>query len=90
MRTALVQSRNIVTIKILREIGIDYAASYAMNMGISSPIARNLSLALGASGVTLQELINAYGVLANEVKKLLLFSSRKLLIAPATFLKRRK
>ena len=78
MRTALVQSRNIVTIKILREIGIDYAASYAMNMGISSPIARNLSLALGASGVTLQELVNAYGVLANGGKKVTPFFIKKI------------
>ena len=78
MRTALVQSRNIVTIKILQEIGIDYAASYAMNMGISSPIARNLSLALGASGVTLQELVNAYGVLANGGKKVTPFFIKKI------------
>ncbi len=47
MRTALVQSRNVVTVKILQEIGVDYAASYATNMGITSPIARTLSLALG-------------------------------------------
>jgi penicillin-binding protein 1A len=78
MRTALVQSRNIVTIKILQEIGIDYAASYAMNMGISSPIARNLSLALGASGVTLQEIVNAYGVLANGGKKVTPFFIKKI------------
>ena len=78
MRTALVQSRNIVTIKILQEIGIDYAASYATNMGISSPIARNLSLALGASGVTLQELVNAYGVLANGGKKVTPFFIKKI------------
>jgi len=78
MRTGLVQSRNIVTIKILQEIGIDYAASYATNMGISSPIARNLSLALGASGVTLQELVNAYGVLANGGKKVTPFFIKKI------------
>jgi len=78
MRTALVQSRNIVTIKILQEIGIDYAASYAMNMGISSPIARNLSLALGTSGVTLQEIVNAYGVLANGGKKVTPFFIKKI------------
>jgi penicillin-binding protein 1A len=69
MRTALVQSRNVVTVKILQEIGLDYATSYAANMGISSPLAKNLSLALGASGVTLQELVRAYGVLANSGKK---------------------
>ena len=78
MRTALVQSRNIVTIKILQEIGIDYAASYAMNMGITSPISRSLSLALGTSGVTLQELVRAYGVLANGGKKVTPFFIKKI------------
>lgn len=65
MREALVHSRNIVTIKILQDIGVDYAVSYAMNMGITSPLAKNLSLALGTSGVTLQELVRSYAVLAN-------------------------
>jgi penicillin-binding protein 1A len=78
MRTGLVQSRNIVTIKILQDIGIDYAASYAMNMGITSPIAKNLSLALGTSGVTLQELVRAYGVLGNEGKKVTPFFIKKI------------
>ena len=78
MRTALVQSRNIVTIKILQEIGIDYAMSYAVNMGIASPLTRNLSLALGSSGVTLQELVRAYGVLANSGKKVTPYFIRKI------------
>ena len=78
MRTGLVQSRNIVTIKILQEIGVDYAATYAMNMGITSPISRSLSLALGTSGVTLQELVNAYDVLANGGKKVTPFFIKKI------------
>lgn len=69
MRTALVLSRNVVTVKILQDIGIDYAISYAMNMGITSSLSRNLALALGVSGVTLQELVQAYDVLANGGKK---------------------
>ena len=78
MREALVHSRNIVTIKILQDIGADYAASYAMNMGITSPIARNLSMALGSSGVTLQELVRAYGVLANGGKKVTPYFIKKI------------
>ena len=78
MRTALVQSRNIVTIKILQEIGVDYAASYATNMGITSPLARTLSLALGVSGVTLQELVQAYDVLANQGKKVTPYFIKKI------------
>ncbi len=79
MRTALVQSRNVVTIKILQDIGIDYAASYAINMGITSPLTRNLSLALGTSGVTLQELVRAYGVLANGGKKVTPYFIKKII-----------
>ena len=78
MRTALVQSRNVVTIKILQDIGTDYAASYAMNMGITSPLAKNLSMALGSSGVTLQELVRAYGVLANGGKKVTPYFIKKI------------
>ena len=69
LHNALVHSRNIITIKILEEIGVDYAASYATNMGITSTLSKNLSMALGTSGVTLQELVRAYGVLANEGKR---------------------
>ncbi len=78
MRMALVQSRNVITVKILQDIGIDYATSYAMNMGITSPLARNFSLALGSSGVTLQELVRAYGVLVNQGKKVTPYFIRKI------------
>jgi penicillin-binding protein 1A len=78
MRTGLVQSRNIVTVKILQEIGVDYVVSYATNMGITSPLSRNLALALGVSGVTLQELVQAYGVLANQGQKVTPYFIKKI------------
>jgi len=69
LRNAIVQSRNVITIKVLQDIGVDYAASYANVMGISSPLSRNLALALGSSGVTLLEMVRAYGVLANQGRR---------------------
>lgn len=69
LRNAIVQSRNIITIKVLRDIGVDYAVSYANVMGITSPLSRNLSLALGSSGVTLMEMVRGFGVLANQGKR---------------------
>jgi penicillin-binding protein 1A len=78
LRKALVQSRNVVTVKILQDIGIDYATSYAANMGITSPLVRNFSLALGSSGVTLQELVRAYAVLGNAGKKVKPYFIRKI------------
>jgi penicillin-binding protein 1A len=66
MRNALNSSRNIITIKIMQDIGIDYAISYARALGISSPLSRDLSLALGSSGVSLLEITRAYASFANQ------------------------
>jgi penicillin-binding protein 1A len=78
LRRALVHSRNVITVKLLQEIGVDYAAAYATNMGITSPLEKNLSLALGSSGVTLQEMVRAYGVLANGGKRVTPYFIKKI------------
>ena len=62
LRHALAKSRNVVTIKIVQDIGIDAVISYARRLGITSPMGRNLSVSLGASGLSLLELVNAYSV----------------------------
>ncbi|MBW1849087.1 MAG: penicillin-binding protein, partial [Deltaproteobacteria bacterium] len=77
LRDALAKSRNIVTIKILKDIGIDYAIDYAKKMGVSSHLNRDLSIALGSSGVSLLELARAYSV----------FNNRGYLIEPTFILK---
>ena len=66
LRTALAKSRNVITVKILRKIGIDYVISYARQLGIQSPLNEDLSLALGSSGLSLLELTRAYCVFANQ------------------------
>ena len=65
LRTALAESRNVVTVKILKEIGIDYAIQYARKLGIESHLNADLSLALGSSGLSLLEVTRAYAVFAN-------------------------
>jgi penicillin-binding protein 1A len=60
----------VVTIKILKDIGIDYAIEYARKLGISSHLNRDLSIALGSSGISLLETVKAYSVFANLGKKL--------------------
>lgn len=63
--TGLVDSRNIVSIKILQMVGVDYVRGMAGWLGISSDLADNLSLALGTSGVSLIEMTTAYNVFAS-------------------------
>ena len=65
LRHALTKSRNIVTVKILQDIGIDYVINYARKLGIDSPFPQNLSIALGSSGVSLLEMTKAYSVFSN-------------------------
>jgi penicillin-binding protein 1A len=64
LREALTFSRNVVTVKVASRIGLKYLTTYIPQLGIRSPLAKNLSLALGTSEVTLLELTNAYGVFA--------------------------
>lgn len=66
LREALAKSRNVVTIKILQDIGIDYVTDYAHKLGIESELNHDLSMALGSSGVSLLELAKAYSVFANQ------------------------
>lgn len=66
MREALTRSINIVSVKILDQIGVDYAVEYAKRLGFSSKIEPNLSIALGAVSVSPLELTSAYTVFANH------------------------
>jgi penicillin-binding protein 1A len=64
-RNALAHSRNVVTVKILEDIGVDYALKFIKKLGIESPIKRDLSIALGTSGVSMLELTQAFAVFAD-------------------------
>ncbi|MDJ0720081.1 MAG: penicillin-binding protein 1A [Desulfobacterales bacterium] len=66
LREALAKSRNVVTVKLLKDIGIDYAIDYSRKLGIHSHLNRDLSIALGSSGVSLLEIVNAYSVFVNN------------------------
>lgn len=64
-RDALIKSRNVITIKILKKIGVDNVIEYARNMGIKEDLSPDLSLALGSSGISLAEITRAFTVFAN-------------------------
>jgi penicillin-binding protein 1A len=66
MREALTFSINIVSVKIMEQIGAPYTADFAKKLGFTSKIEPNLALALGAASVSPFELTGAYGVFANK------------------------
>ncbi len=65
LRSAFAQSINTIAVKLGQELGIENVISTARDMGIKSPLDNIASLPLGASDVTLFELVNAYGTVAN-------------------------
>ncbi len=66
LREALAHSRNLVSIRVLRAIGVPYAVEYAARFGFKpEQLPRVLSLALGSGSVTPLELTRAYAVFAN-------------------------
>lgn len=66
LRQALYKSRNLVSIRLLRRTGVSRTINYISKFGLPrNKLNRDLSLALGASGLTPFEITNAYNVLAN-------------------------
>lgn len=66
VRKALYLSRNLVSIRLLRSVGIDKAISSMGRFGIdTSNISRNLSMALGSHVMTPLEVATGYSVFAN-------------------------
>ena len=78
LREALVQSVNLVSIKLLREMGIPLTQNYLSRFGFpSSRLAPDLSLALGSSSFSPAEMLRAYSIMANsEDSKDLFFIER--------------
>jgi len=66
LREALAFSRNLVTIRLLREMGTPYATDYVSRFGFDKRVMpQNLTLALGTLQVTPLEIASGYAVFAN-------------------------
>ncbi len=70
LRTGLVLSRNVVTIKLLKEMGLGYTIDYLNRFNLGPNLPRDLSLALGSGVIAPFDLIKSYGVFANQGRRL--------------------
>ncbi len=63
---ALSLSLNLVSVRLLRAIGVDYTTEFLTGFGFeASTLPKNLSLALGSASVTPLQVVSAYATLAN-------------------------
>ncbi len=66
LREAMVQSRNLVSVRLLDAIGVDFASRYITQFGFSQQsLPPNLSMALGTSSLTPLSIARGYAVFAN-------------------------
>jgi penicillin-binding protein 1A len=66
LREALIKSMNLVSVRLMREIGGDYTWNYVQRFGFDkSQLPRDLTLAIGTASVSPLQLVTAYATFAN-------------------------
>ncbi|RZF22963.1 PBP1A family penicillin-binding protein [Halobacteriovorax vibrionivorans] len=71
LREALEHSRNIPTIKLALDLGMDKIFNFLDRIDFHADMPNDLSISLGSFGVTLLEMIRAYSIFPNGGKKVL-------------------
>jgi penicillin-binding protein 1A len=69
MRVGIERSRNLMTVRLAQNIGINTVADYAEKFRIVEKLPRMLSMALGAAETTLMDMTTAYAMLVNGGKR---------------------
>ncbi len=65
LRTGIEQSRNLMTVRLAQEVGMDVVASYAERFGVYDNMSAFLANALGSEETTLYKMVAAYSMFAN-------------------------
>jgi penicillin-binding protein 1A len=66
LRQALYQSRNLSSLRVLDDIGVQYARDYVSRFGFDpSRLANNMTLVLGSTAMSPMEIATGYAVFAN-------------------------
>ncbi len=70
LRTGIEQSRNLMTIRLAQEVGMDVVGSYAERFGVYDNLSPVLANALGSQETTLYQMVSAYAMFANGGERL--------------------
>ncbi|MDF1855872.1 PBP1A family penicillin-binding protein [Pseudooceanicola sp.] len=65
LRTGIERSRNLMTIRLAQEVGMDVVAAYAERFGVYENMGQFLANALGSEETTLFKMVAAYAMFAN-------------------------
>jgi len=66
LREALIHSMNLVSVRLMREIGGDYTWNYVQRFGFDkSQLPRDLTMAIGTASLSPMQIVTAYATFAN-------------------------
>ncbi|MEM7121830.1 MAG: penicillin-binding protein 1A [Pseudomonadota bacterium] len=65
LRLGLEKSRNLMTVRLANQLGMDVIADYASRFGVIEDLPPYLPMALGAGETTLLQMTTAYGMIVN-------------------------
>jgi len=69
LRQGIEKSRNLMTVRLAQDVGMDKVAAYAKKMGVNDNLPPLLSMSLGAGETKLINMASAYGIIVNGGKK---------------------
>lgn len=69
LRQGIEKSRNLMTVRLAQDVGMDKVAAYAKKMGVNDNLPHLLSMSLGAGETRLINMASAYGMMVNGGKK---------------------
>ena len=62
---ALAVSSNVAAVRLIKKSGVEAVIQTAREMGITTPLSNDMTIALGSNGVKLYDMVVAYGAFAN-------------------------
>lgn len=65
IREALGASRNVVSVRVLTDLGLERAAEFAKRIGIKTKLVENFTVVMGSTEMTPMEITNAYATFAS-------------------------
>ena len=70
LRVGMEKSRNVMTVRLAQQVGINKVAEVAESFGVVDRLQRNLSMSLGAGETTVMRMVTAYAQMVNGGRKL--------------------
>ena len=68
LRAGIERSRNLMTVRLARDMGVDLVAEYAERFGVYDDMPEHIAMSLGSGETTVMRMVTAYAIMANGGK----------------------